>query len=1440
MRRSALAGEFVGTQIGAVFTLGADEAALPEEIGLTREAVNLALNYLEGELMGKLIGIAVQDITAHLSRSLVSLLDVGLPVAMEAQSLRMSYSELRNTAQKISGHASETEDTGDRAYRENASRDIEDSGEGGDDNGDGGGWRAVLRAVEQALLDIARVLFKILTEAIASIQRATAGVIMRMIDKLEETDDAPASDLPGDDVPTTPVSSDDGPVPPGAGDRVPETDRASKARGSEKAQAEGVTRGDPVDVATGDVVLAETDVTLPGVLPLVLERTHRSSRRTGRWFGRSWLSSFDQRLQVTADRIIGVFADGRLLTWASPDGLGDDPLLPLRGPAWQLRRNADGSYAVTDPQRGLTWRFERRAGYSSGPGDQGELPLVSLTDRIGHEIAFSYDAAGQPVAVAHSGGYRVLVTMTNGHVAALTLAGHDGAGDVPLRRFTYDLHGNLSGVINSSGKPLRFTYDCADRLTGWLDRNGHYYRYVYDSEGRCIAGEGPGGALSGTFTYEPGRTSWTDIAGAVTSYELTDSGDVATITDPLGNVARSEYDSRGRLTTHIDPLGRITRYAYDLVGNVTTITRPDGGQVTAEYDEQSQPVMLSQPDGNVWRQEYDASGNRTRLIAPDGTAMAFRYERGHLAQVTSPDVARTEVVCDAAGLPVEVAGPGSARARYERDLLGGVTQVTAPDGGTTRLDRMPDGRPISRIFPDGAVESWDWDPEGNLARYVNASGAITSYEFGPFDKVTAIRWPDGTRSDFRYDHSLSLTEVVHAGLTWRYDYDLTGRLVAETDYNGATTAYAYDAAGQLTRQVNAVGQEITYNYDALGNLTEYSGEDSVTAFGYDRVGRLLQARNPDAELVFVRDDLGRVTAETCNGRTVRLEYDAAGRITRRVTPSGSVTDWEFDETGLPVAMIADGHQMRFVYNAAGQEIRRELPGGLTLTQEWDQRGRLVGQSLAGSESGSEQSHQLPTGLPEEREPFRQLLQRRMYSYRADGFPDRIDDLLAGDRVVTLDLIGRVTAITGSNWIERYSYDQVGNVAAVDLPGPLPGVLLPMRPVDSEQRRQVTGTLITQAGDIHYRHDRAGRVITRQRTRVSRKPDTWHYQWSADNRLTAVSTPDGATWRYRYDPLGRRIAKQRIDSAERIVVQTIFAWDGPVLIEQTDAVGFSNRTITWEYRPGTFHPVVQTSHSTLSDASQDEIEDRFYAIITDLAGAPSELATPEGELALRQRSTLWGADGPQPRGIETPLRFAGQFEDAETGLHYNHHRYYDPNAASYLSPDPLGLSPAPNHHAYVSNPHVQSDPLGLKGATCPGGYYPEAIAARNRAEQLERLTGYSGNTIAVIGIRNMVTGEIYERVTLLGYGKDMPKAWKGSVDPYEWFPNIEDYHSEETIFETHTPYEKVIYGGTSTNVCEEICAKQIRLHAMTLGGQPLRTSRPGINTQYRTFWQTWRG
>jgi RHS repeat-associated protein len=70
-------------------------------------------------------------------------------------------------------------------------------------------------------------------------------------------------------------------------------------------------------------------------------------------------------------------------------------------------------------------------------------------------------------------------------------------------------------------------------------------------------------------------------------------------------------------------------------------------------------------------------------------------------------------------------------------------------------------------------------------------------------------------------------------------------------------------------------------------------------------------------------------------------------------------------------------------------------------------------------------------------------------------------------------------------------------------------------------------------------------------------------------------------------------------------------------------------------------------------------------------------------------------------IESSLRFPGQTEDAETGLYYNWHRYYDPELGRYVTADPIGLDGGVNFYAYVGgNPVYLIDPLGNYSATLP--------------------------------------------------------------------------------------------------------------------------------------------
>ncbi|ROQ88975.1 hypothetical protein EDE04_7368 [Streptomyces sp. 2132.2] len=85
----------------------------------------------------------------------------------------------------------------------------------------------------------------------------------------------------------------------------------------------------------------------------------------------------------------------------------------------------------------------------------------------------------------------------------------------------------------------------------------------------------------------------------------------------------------------------------------------------------------------------------------------------------------------------------------------------------------------------------------------------------------------------------------------------------------------------------------------------------------------------------------------------------------------------------------------------------------------------------------------------------------------------------------------------------------------------PRLQLPIRrqhlATEPTDARAYTGTRITRDRGVRYEHDAQGRVVLRQKTRLSRKPDTWRYTSDADDRLTEVTPPQGnpAVWA---DPL----------------------------------------------------------------------------------------------------------------------------------------------------------------------------------------------------------------------------------------------------------------------------------------------------------------------------------
>ncbi|MDX3180181.1 DUF6531 domain-containing protein [Streptomyces sp. ME02-7008A-1] len=1030
--------------------------------------------------------------------------------------------------------------------------------------------------------------------------------------------------------------------------------------------------GDPIDVATGRMLLPQTDIVLPGSLPLVFERVFDSSHRAGRWFGTGWSSTVDQRLEIDAEGVVFSCNEGSLLAYPHPaPGV---PVMPTHGRRWPLDRVADG-YTVTDPETGQVRHFVDQP--------TGELALLAqIDDRNGRWIVFEHDEAGAPTSIVHHGGYHLKLTTAEGRVTALHLAGAGPDGtDQEILRYGYT-DGHLTTVTNSSGKPTRFDCDELGRITAWTDTNGSRYEYVYDEHDRCLYQSGTNGHLEARFTWdgtdpETGlrMTSMTDSLGHTTRYVINDRSQVITEINALGAATQFEHDRYHRLLSVTDPLGHITRSTYDEHGRLTSVIRPDGREVTAEYNTLGLPVRVKGADGTVTRQTYDAHGNRTSVTDASDATAAYTYdEAGHLTSLTDALGNRTTVRCDAAGLPAVITDPLGALTRYERDAFGRPASITNALRATTRFTWTTEGKLARRIDADGSEESWTYDGEGNCTTHTDQIGGVTRFDYAHFDLLAARTGPDGVRYEFEHDTALRLTQVTNPQrLTWTYEYDAVGCLIRETDFDDRVQLYAHDPVGRLASRTSPLSQTITFERNELGQILRKNADGKATTYEYDFTDQLARVSNDDATLLLLRDRQGRLISEAVNDRVLRHSYDKLGRRTSRTTPTGTKSTWTYDVLGNPTVLRTHGHTLTFMYDAVGREASRRL-GETTFTNAYDTVGRLAAQTVNG--------------------PADRVVQRRAYTYRRDGFVTRIDDRLQGTHHYDLDATGRVASVRAADWSESYAYDTAGNQTDADWPDTHLGAV-------AQGPRTYKGTRITRAGAIRYEHDASGRITLRQKTRLSRKPDVWRYTWDAEDRLTSVVTPDGTLWRYHYDPLGRRINKQRLAADQKAVVEQVdFTWDGTTLCEQTTrAENIPNPvTLTWNHRG--LNPLTQTERITTTDADQHDIDSRFFGIITDLLGTPTQLVDEEGTVAWHSRATLWGSTTWTKRSTaHTPLRFPGQYADPESGLYYNFHRHYEPDTGRYSSPDPLGLSAAPNPSAYVSNPHTACDPLGLMPSEC---------------------------------------------------------------------------------------------------------------------------------------------
>ena len=581
------------------------------------------------------------------------------------------------------------------------------------------------------------------------------------------------------------------------------------------------------------------------------------------------------------------------------------------------------------------------------------------------------------------------------------------------------------------------------------------------------------------------------------------------------------------------------------------------------------------------------------------------------------------------------------------------------------------------------------------------AGMTTTAKYTVFDEVSEIITADGGVTRYTYNTQMERVAVTNAaGLTWRFEYDLDGEVIKETDYNGLVTETRKSRDGLHIDFVHGEGVATAY-YDAFERLTELHEIDDVVRFTRDKLGEITQVSNKWSTVDYQHDEYGRTISETTTlysgeQMTVNLSHNPNDvvNVTSYVLPNGQAISEKvrFNEGGdaSELAYSLDDKEVMIVGLGVDTLGRRSWISVDSTVRKFafDQRSRIVSDTMVKLGGNTATS-----------------VIDRVFSWRVDDVLDQVKDTV---RDITIDYAvdssGRVTGVTHTDAAQDQKSSESYEFSRA-------GMLTKLHPDTSAKWADDVdlygGTMPRQIGRTSFTYDKAGRVIQTVTKRLSKKPLVKHFYYGSGTQPVGYEDSDhpGVGWRYLYDGLSRRVGKEQIDTATGDVLsRVVFMHQGNRLFGEQHTVNVHEPRLVgsgqlWPADPLTGDVMGQIEITVPSDSvdgwSQDQVDAVFYAMVSDLTGAPKELVdVTTGGIVGYSKQSLFGKRQ-WFGGKSSPLLFAGQYEDAESGWVYNRFRYYNAAFGVYNAQDPLGVGPnLASAQAYVDNPATQVDELGL--------------------------------------------------------------------------------------------------------------------------------------------------
>jgi RHS repeat-associated protein len=741
-------------------------------------------------------------------------------------------------------------------------------------------------------------------------------------------------------------------------------------------------RGNPIEIATGNKFVAETDFRGTGPFPLILTRYYNSkpSRIAPDWsagFHSSYsanLSNHSHDVRFTPYEYCAEYRPDNTCSLRGVDYIIDReyylqvrqdngdvltyPVVTISRTGQNLIENPFPSWEEISVQDQV---YQNSHGdFSTAERSSGDITQWTVRDKNGRVQEFDTlgrliklrTVSGDQQVISHQGNRRT-ITDSSGNTMVQTLNPQGSLASAVIGELVFEYEYDSSERLTKASYPGGSfkTYHYEDSrfpraLTGITDAAGvRYVTWGYDTSGRAVSSEYSGDAGKETLSFISNTAVLaTNALGQKTTYRFEKI-----------NGARKLVEVEGHRAAGV--MARFKSYRYYDSGLMKSRTDWEGMETSFEYNNRGLETRRTDAVGTPLQRTTETTwhptlAQRLSVIEPGRTT---RYRYNQLRRLEAIIVADrgNHFSYDTQGRLLSIDGPRTdvsdiTTFSYSGSHLTGVTNALGQH--SQLLDHNGYGKPRTLIDPNGVETLLVYNPRGWLSERTIKSqvgDATTTIAYTGSGLVRRVTRPDASYIEFTYDAARRLTSMSNnLGDSISYTLDAMGNRVEEVVSSGsgdivAQRSRVFDDLGRLLEDVGAASHSTAFEYnphDHIVSIRDARGESTRQA--YDELQRLTSITDPVGGITQLdydtRDNL--VTVTDPRVLTTTYIYDTHNQVVSQNSPDTGATTFQHDAAGNVISRTdARGVVTRYSYDALNRLIARQYPAdpGLNISYSYD-------------------------------------------------------------------------------------------------------------------------------------------------------------------------------------------------------------------------------------------------------------------------------------------------------------------------------------------------------------------------------------------------------------------------------------------------------------------------------------------------------------------------